>query len=64
MIELSGLVVDKDIKIEYTGLRPGEKLYEEVLSNVENEDYFLQFIDRASLDAMRPDILDVVDDEQ
>lgn len=36
MIELSGLTVDKDIKIEYTGLRPGEKLYEEVLSNVEN----------------------------
>ncbi|MBO4671838.1 MAG: polysaccharide biosynthesis protein [Bacteroidales bacterium] len=36
MIELSGLEVDKDIKIEYTGLRPGEKLYEEVLSNVEN----------------------------
>ena len=25
-----------DIKIEYTGLRPGEKLYEEVLSNEEN----------------------------
>ena len=25
-----------DIKIVYTGLRPGEKLYEEVLSNVEN----------------------------
>ena len=36
MIELSGKVVDKDIKIEYTGLRPGEKLYEEVLSNAEN----------------------------
>ncbi len=36
MIELSGLTVDRDIKIEYTGLRPGEKLYEEVLSNVEN----------------------------
>ncbi len=36
MIELSGLVPDKDIKISYTGLRPGEKLYEEVLSNVEN----------------------------
>lgn len=36
MIELSGLVPDKDIKITYTGLRPGEKLYEEVLSNVEN----------------------------
>ena len=36
MIELSGLVPDVDIKIVYTGLRPGEKLYEEVLSNVEN----------------------------
>ena len=36
MITLAGLEVDKDIKIEYTGLRPGEKLYEEVLSNKEN----------------------------
>ncbi len=36
MIELSGLVPDKDIQVVYTGLRPGEKLYEEVLSNVEN----------------------------
>jgi len=36
MIRLAGLVPDKDIKIEYTGLRPGEKLYEEVLSNAEN----------------------------
>lgn len=36
MIELAGLVPDKDIEIVYTGLRPGEKLYEEVLSNNEN----------------------------
>ncbi len=36
MIELAGFKVDEDIKIEYTGLRPGEKLYEEVLSNKEN----------------------------
>lgn len=36
MIELAGLVPGKDILIEYTGLRPGEKLYEEVLSNAEN----------------------------
>lgn len=36
MIKLAGLVEGKDINIEYTGLRPGEKLYEEVLSNAEN----------------------------
>ncbi len=36
MVELAGLTPDKDIKIVYTGLRPGEKLYEEVLSNAEN----------------------------
>lgn len=36
MIELSGFEVGKDIKIEYTGLRPGEKLYEEVLASEEN----------------------------
>ncbi len=36
MIELAGLHEGKDISIEYTGLRPGEKLYEEVLANAEN----------------------------
>lgn len=36
MIELAGLVPDQDIQIEYTGLRPGEKLYEELLATKEN----------------------------
>ena len=36
MIRLSGFKPDKDIMVEYSGLRPGEKLYEEVLSNKEN----------------------------
>lgn len=36
MIRLAGFIPDEDIKVQYTGLRPGEKLYEEVLANNEN----------------------------
>ena len=36
MITLAGFTPDRDIMVEYSGLRPGEKLYEEVLSNAEN----------------------------
>jgi FlaA1/EpsC-like NDP-sugar epimerase len=36
MIKLSGLTEGRDIEIKITGLRPGEKLYEELLSKEEN----------------------------
>lgn len=36
MIQLSGLQLNKDIEIVFTGLRQGEKLYEELLANKEN----------------------------
>ena len=36
MIQLAGLKIEKDIKIKITGLRPGEKMYEELLGDEEN----------------------------
>jgi len=36
MVKLSGLELNTDISIEITGLRPGEKLYEELLASSEN----------------------------
>ena len=36
MVKLSRLEIGKDIELQFTGLRPGEKLYEELLNNEEN----------------------------
>lgn len=36
MIRLAGLVIDRDIKITFSGLRPGEKLFEELFSDKES----------------------------
>jgi len=36
MIRLAGLIPNQDIKIQYSGLRPGEKLFEELLNDKEN----------------------------
>lgn len=51
MIKLSGLELGKDIEIEITGLRPGEKLYEELILNTatasktENDKIFVEYCD-------------------
>ena len=63
MIELAGYKPDVDIKIEYTGLRPGEKLYEEVLSNSENtietehKSIFIAKARKYTYEEILPDIL-------
>jgi len=62
LITLSGLEVDKDIFIKFTGLRPGEKLYEEILRDKErdkatkNEKIFVAQADILNSDKLRRDV--------
>jgi FlaA1/EpsC-like NDP-sugar epimerase len=69
MIKLSGFVPDVDIKIEEIGLRPGEKLYEELLiktEHLEKTDNSMIFIERdkpltrAEVDAKIQILMDAV----
>ena len=65
MIELAGLKPGVDIDIEFTGLRPGEKLYEEVLSNKENtietdhKRIFIAKVRKYDYEQVLPDIVNV-----
>lgn len=61
MIRLAGFEPDKDIKIVFTGLRPGEKLYEEVLNREEN--VTATTIDKIKIAKIRPMEYDKIADK-
>lgn len=66
MILLSGLVPDEDVRIEYTGLRPGEKLYEELLTKAEstklteNQKIRIVLVDDVDAEAIRDQVSDLI----
>jgi FlaA1/EpsC-like NDP-sugar epimerase len=66
MIKLSGLEVDKDIKIKITGLRPGEKLYEELLNDKENtmpthhDQIMIAKINQQKYDEVNPKVEEII----
>lgn len=66
MIELAGLIPDKDVRIEISGLRPGEKLYEELLNDSEiteetiHEKIMIAKVREYSFKEIEPHINDIV----
>lgn len=73
LITLSGLIPDKDIEIKITGLRPGEKLFEELLSAEDGTEKTMhkkiftariKEIDKAGLDNEISKILEITDGEE
>jgi FlaA1/EpsC-like NDP-sugar epimerase len=67
MIRLSGLTIGKDIEIVYTGLRPGEKLFEELLNNSENtipthnKQIMIAKVQPADIEMIKPEISKLVE---
>lgn len=73
LITLSGLIPDKDIEIKITGLRPGEKLFEELLSAEDGTEKTthrkiftarIKEIDKAELDKQIAEIAEITDGDK
>ena len=73
LITLSGLIPDKDIEIKITGLRPGEKLFEELLSAEDGTEKTthrkiftakIKEIDKTELDKQIAEIVEITDGDQ